>query len=258
MTNYFVFLRKEVMELVRTKKLLGLLAVFLFFAFTSPVLARYMTEFIALLVPADEALQFLIPDPVWTDSYVQFYGNIAQIGNVTIILLFMGIIASERQRGTADLVLTKGLSHWSFVLSKFVVLSAAVKLTMLVSIAVVFLYTSVLFDTAGNVLHVFLGACAYIVFLVLVVALTVLSSAVAKSNVTAAMIGFLSFLGILLISALPTIGDLLPGNLSSRAMEITAEGYFHSNLVGNVLVSLGLTALLLALSVLVMRRQEGA
>ena len=257
MSNFFVFLRKEIMELLRTKKLLGLLAVFLFFAFTSPVLARYMTEFIGFLVPADEALQFLIPDPVWTDSYAQFYSNIAQIGTITIILLFMGTIASERQRGTADLVLTKGLGLGSFVCSKFAVISAAIKLTMLASIGIVFLYTSILFDTAGNALHVFLGACVYIIFLLLIAALTVFASAIAKSNVIAAMIGFLGFLFILLISAIPRIGDLLPGNLSARAMEITVEGYFHSNLIGNLLISLGLTVLFLFLSVLVLRKQEG-
>ncbi|MCL2569550.1 MAG: ABC transporter permease [Oscillospiraceae bacterium] len=257
MSNFLVFLRKEIMELVRTKKLLGLAAVFLFFAFTSPVLARYMTEFIALLVPADEALQFLIPDPVWTDSYAQFYGNIAQIGTITIILLFMGVITSERQRGTADLVLTKGLSHWSFVCSKFAVISAAIKLTMLASIGVVFLYTFILFDTAGSALHVFLGACVYIIFLLLVAALTVFASAIAKSNVIAAMIGFFGFLFILLVSAIPRAGDLLPGNLSARAMEITVDGYFHSHLIWNLLISLGLTILLLLLTIWVLRRQEG-
>ena len=257
MHNYLVFLRKEVIEIIRTKRIIGLAAVFLFFAFTSPLLARYMTEFIALLVPAEETLQFLIPDPMWTDSYAQFYSNIAQIGNITLILLFMGTIASERQRGTADLVFTKGLGHMSFVLTKFTVLSITVLLTMIASIAIVFLYTSLLFDTAGNLGDVLIGTLVYSKFLILVIALTIFASALSKSNVTAAMIGFLGFFAILILSAIPRIGDLLPGNLSARALEITTAGHFHQHLAGNLLISLALTIVFLALSALVLQNQEG-
>jgi len=58
------------------------------------------------------------------------------------------------------------------------------------------------------------------------------------------------------ISALPVIGRLLPGNLSSRSMEIT-RGYFHEDLLGNLIVTFLLSAVFLAVAVLVLKRQEG-
>jgi len=255
MHNYLVFLRKESLELLRTKRLLGLGSVFLFFALTSPLLARYMVEFIAALVPAEEALTFLVPDPVWTDSYTQFYGNIAQIGIIAMILLFMGTITSEKGRGTADLVLTKGLGYGSFVLSKFTVISATALLTMKVSIGVVYFYTYMLFDTAGNMGDVFLGAAIYALFLLMIVALILFVSALARSSMMAALLAFIGYLVISTMSALPRIGDLLPGNLPIRSLEITV-GEFHADLWGNIGSALALTVLFLVFAVFVLQKRE--
>jgi len=171
MHSYLTFLQKETMEMLRTKRLLGLLGVFLFFALTSPLLARYLMEFIAFLVPAEEGLAFLIPDPVWMDSYAQFYSNIGQIGSVTLILLFMGAIVSEKQNGTTDLLITKGLSHINFVMAKFTVIAFAILSTMLISILLVYLYTFVLFDSIGGLGDAILGALVYFPYLLLVLPL---------------------------------------------------------------------------------------
>jgi len=257
MHNYITFLRKESMEMLRTKRLLGVLCVFVFFALSSPLLARYMVEFIAALVPQEEGLAFLIPDPVWTDSYMQFYGNIAQIGVIALIVLFMGAIVSERQRGTTDLVITKGLSQMNFVLSKFSVISVTLLFTMLVSILLAYLYTFALFDEVGTMGNALLGALVYSLFLLLIVALILLCSALARSSAVAALLSFVGFLVILFISSLPVVGRLFPGNLHERSMEITTAGYFHGDLLGNVLLSLALTALFLLLAVLVLKRREG-
>ena len=247
------------MELLRTKRLLGLGVVFLFFAITSPLLARYMTEFIALLVPADEAIGLLIPDPVWTDSYAQFYSNISQIGNITLIFLLMGAIASEKQLGTADLLLTKGLGYGAFVLTKFTVIAVAVVLTILVSGVVVHFYTVALFETAGGLAGAILGTLAYSLFLLLIVALTLFCGAIAKSTVFTALLAFLGFLAISALSALPRVGDYLPGNLLARSMELTGGVLeWDATLWGPLGTTLGLTVVLLAVTVLVLRKQEGA
>jgi len=257
MHNYMVFLRKEVMELLRAKRLLGLGAVFLFFAFTSPLLARYMVEFLTHIVPAEEMLHVLIPAPVWMDSYGQFYSNLAQIGNLTIILMFMGAIAGERKQGTADLLLTKGLGYTNFVLTKFTVAAAAIFITALASILIVYFYTGMLFDTAGVAGDVLLGALVYVLFMTLILAITLFCSVLTKSNVIAALFAFVGLILISTIRSLPGLGSgLLPGNLSNRTMEITV-GYYHGDILGNVLFTIGLIAVFLTLSIVVLKRQEG-
>jgi len=259
MRNYLVFLRKEVMELLRTKRLLGLFGVFAFFALTSPLLARYMVEFLGHFVPSDELLLALIPDPIWIDSYTQFYSNVAQIGAIAIIMMFMGIIATEKSRGTADLMITKGLSYTNFVLAKFTVAATALLLTTLVSIGVVYFYTSMLFPTAGAIGNVIGGTLVYTLLMTAVLAITLLCSAISKSNIIAALLSLLGYFVISFIRSLPGMSrSFLPGNLSERCMEITLTGTVHPDLLGNVLVTVGLIAVCLALSVLVLKRKEGA
>jgi len=257
MHNYFVFVQKETMELLRTKRLLGLLSVFAFFAFTSPLLARYITEFIALMVPAEEAIGFLIPDPVWTDSYAQFYSNISQIGNIVLILLFMGVIAAEKQLNTIDLMVTKGLGFTNFVFAKFTVLAVTAFFTIKISILINYLYTGILFDTAGQITNVLMGALVFFFYMLLVIALTLFASAIAKSTAFAALLALAGFLAISAVSAIPRIGDFLPGNLHARSMEVTTMGYYHQTLLWNIASAIALAALFLGLSVLVLKKQEG-
>ena len=257
MRNYMVFLQKEMLGLLRTKRILALAGMFLFFAITSPLMARYMAEFVAMLVPAEEQLGFQIPDPVWTDSFTQFFGNLAQIGNVTVILLCMGAIVSERRRNIADLLFTKGLGYSTFVMAKFTAMAGLVLFFMLVSVLIVHFGTTMLFDTAGGLGEALLAGLLFALFMIMVVALTLLASAIAKGTAIAAMLAFIGFLAIVVISALPVIGDRLPGGLLSRSLEVSM-GYYHGDLFGNVLVTLFSGALFLLLAVLVLRRQEGA
>ena len=256
MRNYCAFLQKEWMEFFRNKRFLGLAAVFLMFAFSSPILARFMLEFLAMLVPGEEMFQMLLPEPAWTDSYAQFYGNIEQIGSITMILLFMGIISSEKQRGTADLMFTKGLSRMSFVLSKFTVLAISVLITTMISVLIVFAYTFLLFDTAGNFPHVLLGGFVFFLFLLFLLALIILCSTFAKTNVSAALFAFLGFLGAVFISSIPRIGTYLPGRLLAYSRMITF-GETPEGLLICILVTLLLTAATLYLAVCLLRRQEG-
>ena len=256
MRNYRVFLQKEWMEFFRKKRFLGLAAVFLMFAFSSPILARFMLEFLAMLVPGEEMFQMLLPTPAWTDSYTQFYGNIEQMGSITMIVLFMGVILSEKQRGTADLMFTKGLSRMSFVLSKFTVLAVSVFVTTMISVLIVFGYTFLLFDTAGNFGSVLLGGFIFFLFFLLLLALIILCSTFAKTNASAALFAFLGFLGILFISSIPRIGTYLPGRLLSHSRMITF-GETPDGLLVCIFVTLLLTVATLYLAVRLLRRQEG-
>jgi len=257
MRNYFVFLGKEFTELLRTKKLLGLACVFLFFAFTGPLMARYMAEFLAVFVPADEMIGFIISEPYWLDSYQQFYSNMLTAGSFTILLLFMGTITSEKSRGTKDLVLTKGISHTGFVLSKFTAISLTVLVTFLISIGIVFIYTNILFDTAGSPADIFLGGLVFALFGITLVALTILASALAKTVVNAAMLNILGFFGLLLIGSIPRLGDYLPFSLAERAIEITS-GHDPVHLANNIIVAVVFIVVCLALSIFALKKQEGA
>ena len=260
MANYFVFLQKEMTENLRTKKVLALACVFLFFAFSSPLLARFMQEFMAWAMAGEagvevEALLAMIPPPVWVDSYAQFYGNMSQIGAITIVLLFMSTVLREKRSGTADLVFSKGLSAASFILAKFTLASALAVICLIVSVLVAYLYTYILFEYAGQMLHVLMGGLAYGLFLLMVLSVVILCSAIAKSTALSAVLGFFSFIFLLLINSIPRVGRFFPGNLASRNLEITM-GTYYGELVINIIAAIAVITLSLGLSVYIVKRQE--
>lgn len=226
MNGYFAFLGKETMENLRTKKLLVLGCVFLFFAISSPLLGRFMGEFLAMLMPADDelgqAMIAVMSDPTWTDSFAQFYNNMSQIGTIAVILVFMGTILREKRSGSIDLVFTKGLSPGAFVLSKFTVAAIVITIVNLAAILVCYFYTQVLFDEIGQISYVILGGLIFNIFLLLLLALTMFCSALAKSTATSAVLSLMVFFVIIFASALPTVGRYLPGTFGLQdALSIT-------------------------------------
>ncbi|MCL2204560.1 MAG: ABC transporter permease [Defluviitaleaceae bacterium] len=257
MNHFLVLLEKEAREILRTKKLLVLVCVFLFFAFISPLLARFMGEFFEFLLPAAEAEQFmaLFPAPTWIDSYVQFYSNATQMGTIVIILLFMGLILREKRSGTADLVFCKGVSPASFVLAKFTVAGIAALLCLLVAILINYGYTVFLFGEGGALGHVMAGAGAYGLFVLLILAWVILASTLAKSTGISAVLGFMGFMGLLALSAIPRLGRFVPGGLMTQNIPLTL-GNFYPDFAAHLGVAAGLTAMFLVLAVWILKRQE--
>jgi ABC-2 type transport system permease protein len=254
--HYVVFLEKEVRENIRTKKLLVLACVFLFFAFTGPLLARYMGEFLGMILTGDDAqLLAFFPEPTWADSYVQFYGNLSQTGAIVIIFMFMGLVLREKRSGTADLVFCKGVSPAPFILAKFTVAGCAALLCLFAAIGVSFGYTVFLFGEGGRVGYVLAGAFAYGVFLVMLISWVLLASTLAKSTALSAALGFLGFIGILTVGAIPRVGRFLPGGLMTNNIAITM-GDFYPDFAAHVGAAAGMTIIFLALSVWLLKKQE--
>lgn len=67
MRGYLAFVKKELLEQVRTYKLLILLLVFFIFGMLSPLMAKLMPEILRQM-PMD-GITITIPDPTAIDSY---------------------------------------------------------------------------------------------------------------------------------------------------------------------------------------------
>jgi ABC-2 type transport system permease protein len=257
MNNLLVFASKEIMETKRTKRLFVLVCVFLLFAFTGPLLARFTAEFITLMMPAEEmAMLFIeIPPPVWQDGYAQFYGNLIQIGTIAIILLYMGSVLDERRKGTAALMMMKGLSRFNFITAKFLVGALVIFVVLAVSVVVAHLYTLILFGEAAAVGDMLLGGLVYYLFTLLMLSVTIICSTMAKSAGMAATFGLLSFMALSLIGLIRRVGDISPYVLAQRALEVTF-GFYHEWLWLNIVLAIAVIKVLLYLSVCILKKKE--
>src|SRR5690606_21638030 len=116
-------LRKEWLEQWRTSRLLIAAVVLTAFGFSAPLLAYFTPALIAML-PEAEALAGLIPPPTVGDAVAQYVENLSQFGTLLALLLTMGVVAQEKEKGTAALVLSKPLPRWAFLLAKLAALGA--------------------------------------------------------------------------------------------------------------------------------------
>ena len=86
MKGFTAFMKKELLEAVRSYKLVILLIVFAALGFMNPVSARYLPELVAGFLP--EGMHMEIPQPVVLDSWLQFFKNTAQIGLIAIFFIY--------------------------------------------------------------------------------------------------------------------------------------------------------------------------
>ncbi len=211
MRIFWIVLRKEWLAQWRTYRVLVVGVVLTVCGLLSPLLAKYTPELIKL-VPEGEAIARIIPPPTLLDAVTQYLKNMSQFGVILALLLAMGAVAQEKEQGTAAMLLVKPVPRGTFLAAKFAALTLTFALGVALAGVAGYYYTLLLFGAlAIGAWLAFNGLL--LVYVLVFVALTLLCSVVAKSQVAAGggAFGFLLLLG--LVSAIPGWGTYLPGQL---------------------------------------------
>lgn len=118
--GFGTFVEKEFLEIVRTWRIWVLPGMALFFAVTGPPMAKWTPQILQAVagMPAEAAIKLLGHAPNVFDSYAQWLKNLSQVIFFALVIIYGGLVSSERNSGTAVLVLTKPISRASFVLAK--------------------------------------------------------------------------------------------------------------------------------------------
>ena len=209
--NFLAALRKEWLGQWRTYRLLMVGVVLVVFGLLSPLFAKYTPEIIKL-IPNGEAIAQLIPTPTMMDAVTQYIKNIGQFGIILALLLSMGAVAQEKDKGTAAMMLVKPLSRVTFLAAKFTALALMFAVTLAMAGAACYYYTWLLFGALDLPRWLALNGLM-LVWMLVYVALTLLCSVVTKSQAAAGglALGLLFILG--LIGSIPGVGEYLPGQL---------------------------------------------
>lgn len=250
--TFFVALRKELLEQWRTYRLLVVAVVLLVFGLLSPLTAKFMPEMFKML-PQGEQFAALIPPPTAADAVGQYVKNSTQFAVILALLVTMGAVAVEKDKGTAALMLVKPLSRLSFLLAKFVALGVTFAVGIALAALACYYYTLLLFAALDVPAWLALNGLL-LVFVLVYVALTLLSSTVSRSQVVAGGLGFGWILLLSLVGAIPQVGDVMPGALvswGSRLVLGDAETAWPA-----LAVSVGLIVAALAGAWIIFRRQE--
>ena len=251
--NFIAVFRKEMLEQWRTYRLLIVVAVFVVFGMTSPLVAKFLPEMLKAIPGATQAILAAFPKPTVVDAIGQYIKNMSQFGILLALLVAMGVVVQEKERGTAAFFLTRPVSRETFVLAKFASLAVTFIASLTIAALGCWYYTYVLFEPLAWGPFLALNGLMLVVFLVYM-AVALLASTLARSQGIAVGLAFVALIVIGLGGSLPTIGDYFPGRLFSWGMTQmlgrtdTAWPAFW--------ISLGIIAVALVAACLVFRRQE--
>jgi len=252
--GFSAFVRKEAVEILRTWRIWVLPGILLFFALTGPATAKYTPEILKSVggLPA-AALEKLIPTPTYLDAYAQWAKNLSQIGLFALIIIYGGLVSSERKSGTAILVLTKPVSRSAFVWAKALVHGAFVVLTVVAGTALTWGLTLLVFGTAppGPLVT---SAFSWMAFGLLFLALATLLSVLLPSQAGAAGVGIGVYALLAIAGLSKTLVLYTPVGLASAPAVLAAGQPFP--LMWPLVSSLALSVALVAAAAWAFRRQE--
>ena len=253
MKNYMTFMKKEFFEGTKNYKLLVLAAVFMLLGIMNPLFAKFTPEILAMAMP--EGMPFELPTPTAFDSWLQFFGNMTQIGMLIIVIVFGGIVSSEISRGTLVNLLTKGLSRTAVIMAKYTYIAVIWTFCTAVSFLLTRAYTAYFFP--GEVVpNLFASVLMLWLFGVFLMALVLLASTIARKT----SVGLLYTGGVIVVAAILNIFNAIrpynPMSLAADNMAIIQGTKEISELYPAVIICILMTMLLVATSVTLFRKKQ--
>jgi ABC-2 type transport system permease protein len=255
MMGFRVLLAKELREQFRTGRLVAVAAVFVLFGILGPLTDRYLKEILDAVGSQSGGMTFTVPAPSLQGDLTQVLKNLSQFGIVCALLLAMGAVAWEKERGTAGMILTKPASRASFLAAKLVAISLNLAIATLLGCGLGYLYTALLYPSnfpfGGYVAMAAILWWTMVVF----VAITLLGSTLTRSAMAAAGLAFIAFLVLGILASIPMIGPWSPLGILTPAQHL-ALGEPAGDFLWPLVLNLALVPVLFGLTWLVFRRQE--
>lgn len=210
MRSLIAFLKKEFTEQLRSGRLMILGLIFVLFGIMNPAIAKLTPWLLETMADSLAESGMIVTDVKVSamDSWVQFFKNLP-FGLIAFVLLESSIFTKEYNSGTLVLSLTKGLERYKVVISKTIVLTVLWSVGYLLCFGITYGYNAYFWDNSVAQNLIFSVVCWWI-FGVMVIALMVLFSTVAKSN-TSVLLGTGGVvLASYLIGMLPKCSKYLP------------------------------------------------
>lgn len=219
MRGFSAFVGKEIKEQVRNYKLLILFIVFAIVGLLSPLTAKFLPQLLESLM--DDNITIILQEPIYIDSWIQFFSNTSQMSLIVLLLLFSPILSKEYEKSTLVHMVTKGLSRQTIIVSKATVLFSSWTGGYWMSALITWGYTHYYFpdSTAEGLLLPLFSLYSFGILLLVIL----MTGAVLFKNAFAPLLTVGGFVIVSFIADIvPTIHEWNPLQLATRNTEILA------------------------------------
>ena len=253
MKAFVAFTKKELVESLRTYRLVVLAAVFLLLGIISPLTAKMMPEILKSM--ADAGLVLTMPEPAAIDSWAQFFSNVSQMGMLALIITFSGIMASELSRGTLVNLLTKGMKRHTVIFSKFLFASVLWTVSYLLCLVVCYVYTAYYWPMDG-LSHAFIAFFAPWLFGEFLIALLILGGVI-FGNLYGSLLTCGGVIIVLnLLNIMPSVQKYNPVMLAGDTLNLLSKQKEVADYIPAFIICAVAAVLLIVTSVVVFNKKK--
>ncbi|KHF37823.1 ABC transporter permease [Halalkalibacter okhensis] len=256
MNNFWVLIKKEMKESTRNGKWIWLPVVLMILGVSQPLTTYYMPQILEAAGNLPEGTVIDFPTPSGEEVLIGTMSQYGTIGTLLFVLATMGIIAQERQNGSLTLVMVRPVHAWQYIGSKWVAQLVILLVSLIASYVLTWYYTNLLFSSVSWKMMLS-SLVVYSLWIVFIVAVTVLAGTLLKNNGGIAGVSVL-FLGVIsiLTTLLPKYMEWSPGNIRAQASILLIEGEWVRSVWIVVGSTVGLSALCFLLAVFTFKRFE--
>lgn len=258
MHNFFILLKKNIVEMIRNKRVLIFGIVFIFFSIISAVTAKYMPRLIEWILSQAGEIEgsnaFVVSSTV-ADSYVQFISNIGQVAILFVPLMFAATIVKEKEKGTYDVLKMNKVNDREIVLAHLTSQIILVTVCYLVSIAL-FVPLNILFFKQVMGLRGFVAILYLYLLLIVNICITMFISCACKKKGKSYLFVVLVYFILSIVDAIPKVNSFLPYNLLSLSNELMLySNYKLSDHLITAISTVVISAILIASSIFVTKNR---
>lgn len=253
MRGFNVLLKKEFREAWRSWKFLWIPLVFALLGMNDPLINYYIMDILNAVGNVPEGFEMLMPELMPVDLLQASIGQFQTIGLLVIMASFVGIISKERASGTATLLYVRPISFGAYFMSKFIVMSAVCFVSILAGFAASVYYTSILYGTLeiGPLLASF---CTYYVWLMFVIAVTLMMSASFKTIIATTCAFTVIFIGQIVDMVIGLFWTISPWKLASYGPLLVRGTMEMSDYWWSLIMTIALIILCICIGITMMKR----
>lgn len=234
MYNFIVLLKKELKGFLKEFKLLWVPIAFISVGIIQPITMKLLPSIIG------EGEGFIIDESIvytGNEIFAGVFSQLDQIGIIIIAVLLMGAVSNEKKEGILDIILSKGVASSSYLFSKLIAYLILLLPSLILASIFALYYSQVLFSVVSIDLYI-KSMLSYSLWFIFVIALGLMFSTVAKTQVQAALATALS---AMLLTILPSVVKenlvmLFPSSLSVNAVSImNGQGVIENFQIATIL-----------------------
>lgn len=245
MAAWSVMTGKELLELVRSFKLIWVPLVFILLGVMQPVTSYYMPILLEKAGNLPDGTVIEIPLPSGSQVLADTLSQYGVMGMLILVLAFMGIVSGERNSGAASILMVKPISILSYIGSKYAAMLLLAWGSLLAGYLASWYYTWLLIERVDFAPFMY-SYLIYSLWLAFAMAATVWFSTLLRSAAGAAFSALgLAVLLSLLAGLMPKYFGWSPGALPGYAYQAVTGEISQASRFG---WSVGVTLLLAAIS----------